>query len=74
MFTAVYAKFSQNEHMKDFLIRTGDCELIEANRYDDFWGVGLSLRDVDNLKDHEQWKGLNKLGKILTQVREALKS
>ena len=38
---------------------------------DKFWGIGLSEKDVNsNIKN--KWKGLNKLGNILMEVRENL--
>lgn len=74
MYTGCHAKFSQNDNLKAFLLSTGDTTLIEASPYDDFWGVKLSLKDVDKLKDEEKWQGTNHLGQILQRVRESLKS
>ena len=38
---------------------------------DKFWGIGLSEKDTNsNVKN--KWKGLNKLGNILMEVRENL--
>ena len=45
MRTALTAKFTQNEKLKGFLKATGKKTLIEANAFDKFWGVGLSLGD-----------------------------
>ena len=51
-------KFKQNEFINDKLINTGLRVLIEHNiKGDNYWGIGLD------------GKGLNKLGKILTKIR-----
>lgn len=36
----VYAKFTQNEDLKDVLLGTGDAILVEHTSNDDFWGDG----------------------------------
>ena len=71
MCTALTAKFTQNEKLKGFLKATEKKTLIEANAFDKFWGVGLSLGDK-NLWDPSKWKGANNLGKLLENVREAI--
>jgi predicted NAD-dependent protein-ADP-ribosyltransferase YbiA (DUF1768 family) len=40
MLTALHAKFSQNEKLKDLLLSTGDAVLIEDSPFDQHWGVG----------------------------------
>ncbi len=35
--------------------------------------LGLALKDTNQQKDKNLWKGLNKLGNILKDVRVALK-
>ena len=44
---------------------------VETNPDDSIWGIGLSDND-ERIHDKSQWKGLNLLGKILTQVRDDL--
>ncbi len=57
----VWAKFSQNLHLKRELLNTGDAELIETNHWSDvFWGTCMN------------GNGLNHLGKILMSVRDRL--
>ena len=61
MYELCFQKFSENPHLKEKLLATGDQLLVEGNRYGDiYWGV------VDGV-------GENKLGKILMRIREELK-
>lgn len=60
MYFVVKEKFTQNLDIQKKLIETGDEELVEGNWWGDtYWGVCNG-------------KGLNKLGKILMQVRSKL--
>ena len=58
---AVWAKFSQHEALRELLLSTGDAQIVEHTKKDRYWGDG------------GDGSGLNKLGKILMDVREALK-
>ena len=52
------------------LVETKKLPLVECNKYDNFWGIGLTLND--KLADDEKsWKGKNNLGSILTKVRDS---
>ncbi|XP_063682379.1 uncharacterized protein LOC134817171 [Bolinopsis microptera] len=66
-------KFGQNADLKERLLETGTTSLVEASGGDVIWGIGLSIKNpaIDNKKN---WKGLNLLGKILTQVRDEFKT
>ena len=44
---------------------------MEASPVDPIWGIGLSAYDKE-AHTKETWKGLNLLGKILTEVRDEL--
>lgn len=58
----VWAKFTQNEDLKQLLLATGDMALEEGNTWHDvFWGVDEATRE-----------GRNHLGRILMRVRERL--
>jgi len=57
----VMRKFTQNESLRDKLLKTGDKVLIEHRASDDFWGSGPDM------------KGKNWLGVILMETREELK-
>ena len=64
------AKFSQNEHARNFLLQTGNATLAEATR-DKLWGAGLPLKD-SSLAVKNKWTGQNKFGSILMNVRSKL--
>jgi ribA/ribD-fused uncharacterized protein len=70
MYNACYAKFSQNAELRDFLLGTGNCEIVEASPVDNIWGIGFSS---DNAMENINKWGQNLLGKILMKVREVLK-
>lgn len=63
-----YLKFSQNEDLKEYLIDTYPYELVEANKYDRIWGIGMFSHDP-NILDTSKW-GQNLLGKTLMKVRD----
>lgn len=67
-----YLKFSQNEDLKEYLLNTNDSILVEASPYDSIWGIKMS-KDDPSVTNPNTWKGLNKLGFALTNVRERLK-
>lgn len=58
----IQAKVAQHEDVREILLATGDKEIIENSPTDNFWGGG-----VDGL-------GENWVGKILTDVRDQLKT
>ena len=71
MYTGLVAKFTQNEDLRSFLKQTGNKLIIEANPSDSYWGVGLGLGDT-HVWDPKKWKGGNKLGSLLCELRESL--
>lgn len=73
MFPGLLAKFSQDAERKAALLATGDTLLVEAAPDDAIWGIGLEESDPRCL-DPQQWQGQNKLGRVLTRVRDALKA
>ena len=54
---------------KKFLKDSGDQSLVEANKFDLYFGIGLSPSDPKAL-DQKQWRGRNVLGNLLMEVRE----
>ena len=65
-------KFSQNEKHREALLATGDTILVEASPYDKIWGVSLS-EDDPRINDMSTWQGQNRLGFILTRIREVIR-
>lgn len=58
----VWAKFTQNEDLKQMLLAAGDLVLEEGNTWHDtFWGVDAKTRE-----------GENHLGRILMHIRKEL--
>ena len=70
MFNACYAKFSQNDKLKDFLLGTGNSEIVEASPVDNIWGIVFSSDKA--MENVDKW-GQNLLGKTLMKVRAILK-
>lgn len=64
------AKFSQNPELLSFLLSTKGKILVEASPYDKIWGIGMKACAKAN--NPENWQGTNKLGFILTEVRDTL--
>ena len=68
---AVYAKFSQNNDLKELLL-SSDFEgksFVEGSPFDAIWGVKMDWRNPD-IDNEENWKGENLLGKVLTEIRD----
>jgi ribA/ribD-fused uncharacterized protein len=72
MAVAVKEKFHQNAAAREKLISTGDATLVEATLYDQFWGSGLHISDDAN-GDPKAWRGCNRLGYTLMEVRAQLR-
>lgn len=66
-----YAKFTQNQALKQALLDTAGTTIVEASPTDCIWGVGLSEHDLQ-IQDRLTWRGKNYLGEILTRLREDL--
>lgn len=66
-----YAKFIQNEDLREFLIKTKDRVLVEASPYDKIWGIGMAADD-QNIENPLFWKGSSLLGFALMEVRDEL--
>jgi ribA/ribD-fused uncharacterized protein len=67
-----FEKFSQNEDIKQELLNTGNTIMAESNYFDKIWAIGIKESDP-NAVSPSKWKGLNLLGKILTNLREKFK-
>ena len=64
-------KFSQNPEMGEFLRSTKGIILVEANPYDNIWGIGIREYEAKRMSPDE-WPGRNLLGKCLMKVREMI--
>ncbi len=64
-------KFAQNMELFKFLHDTGNKVLVEASPYDTIWGIGMR-KSEDGITNPHNWKGLNKLGFALMEVRDLL--
>nr|WP_276576024.1 NADAR family protein [Oceanirhabdus seepicola] len=66
-----YAKFLQNENLRQFLMQTKNRVLVEASPYDKIWGIGMSA-DNEKINNPLLWNGQNLLGFALMEVRDEL--
>lgn len=68
MYQANKCKYLQNEGLLKILLDTYPKQLVEASPYDKIWGIGLAENNP-MIHDESKWKGLNLLGKVLTNLR-----
>lgn len=66
-------KFGQNMKLFILLLNTGNMTLVEASPYDKIWGIGMTAEVADRYGYPHVWKGKNKLGFILMEVRDILR-
>jgi ribA/ribD-fused uncharacterized protein len=66
------AKFSNHPDLARYLLSTGDAVLVEASPTDRIWGVGLCREDA-RASDPRSWRGENRLGFALMNVRQTLR-
>ena len=64
-------EFSQNPEMGEFLRSTKEKILVEANPYDNIWGIGIRECQAKGISP-DKWPGKNLLGKCLMKVREMI--
>lgn len=72
VYKANLAKFS-DPTLKEYLLSTGDKEIVEASPYDKIWGIGIGENDPARL-DKANWRGTNWLGETLMKVRNDLRN
>lgn len=68
---AVRAKFIQHPDLRMKLLGTEKRPIGYADARDVYWGIGTSM-DTDKAKTASKWRGLNKLGKTLEELRTQL--
>ena len=73
MKTAVRAKFTQHPELRKKLVETENRPIGEADPRDKYWGIGTGA-DTSKAKKPDQWPGKNRLGAILMELRESLKT
>uniref|UniRef100_A0A915MZA6 NADAR domain-containing protein n=2 Tax=Meloidogyne incognita group TaxID=654580 RepID=A0A915MZA6_MELJA len=71
MAIATYYKYSLNRDLRLQLFETSGAEIIEVNPTDKRWGIGLPMDDW-RIRDKNEWKGTNILGRMLTMCRDKL--
>jgi hypothetical protein len=71
MRNAIRAKFTQHPDLRTKLLDTGKRPIGFADARDIYWGIGTSM-DTDKAKLASKWRGLNKLGKMLEELRSRL--
>lgn len=71
VFAGNYAKFTQNDELRQLLLHTGERPLVEASPFDRIWGIGYSAEKAE--ANRQKW-GLNLLGQVLGEVREVLRT
>jgi len=73
MKTVLRAKFTQNLELRKKLLDTEDKRLANADSRDKYWGIGTSA-NTTMAKDPKKWKGENKLGVMLEELRAQIKA
>jgi len=71
MKSILLAKFTQVDGARFHLLSTESRTSCESNPKDDYWGTGIPLHDANAL-DKDKWKGANKLGQYLEELRSKL--
>lgn len=66
-----FAKFSQNEDLRNFLVSTEGKILVYANPNDSNLGIGMKENSSDAILP-SKWKGLNLLGFSLMKIRDKI--
>jgi len=69
MHEANYNKFMQNEYLKQELLTTTGTTIAQACPFRADWSTGYFVTEP-NCQDRQKWTGMNKLGEILTNLRE----
>ena len=69
---ATLAKFKQHTDLKERLLSTGDATIVLADSREKHDGIGLSMSDP-NAANPNVWKGGNRYGQILMEVRTQLR-
>ena len=66
-----FAKFTQKQELRGYLVSTECKILVEVSPYDNVWGIGINESNPDIL-DPSKWKGQNLLDFILMDIRDEI--
>jgi ribA/ribD-fused uncharacterized protein len=72
MRTGVRAKFVQHPELRKQLLETGERMIGKADARNTYWGIGTSM-ESEKSNHPEKWRGQNKLGKLLMDMRQEFK-
>lgn len=72
MVNSLYDKFPQNRELAHMLLSTGNIPIVYAVPGHEYWSIGVSIDDLDSLKDKTKWKGQNGMGQVLGAIRKEL--
>jgi ribA/ribD-fused uncharacterized protein len=71
--TGLFHKYSQNPEFAAVLLATGEQPIVEANKHDSVWGIGLDV-EAARATPPTEWPGTNFCGVCLMRVRERLRA
>lgn len=71
VYDGCYLKFTQNQDLREELLKTKGTLLVEASPTDTIWGIGMGGYEKE-INDVKTWKGANWLGEVLTVLRDSL--
>lgn len=69
----VRSKFIQHPELRKQLLETGDRQIGEADARNLYWGIGTA-ETSEKSKHPEKWRGQNKMGKLLMELRQEFRS
>lgn len=72
-YRGIRAKFQQNPDLANKLLETGNKVLAFSSALDTNWGTGMSINQAEALEP-SKWKGKNRLGRVLMDVRTWLRT
>lgn len=68
---AMHEKFKQNKKLRNMLLETENSEIAWCDENDTVFGIGVSVYNPERF-NREKWKGQNRLGQYLMEIREAI--
>ncbi len=71
--TGMRAKFVQHPELRKQLVETGEKMIGEADPRDTYWGIGTGI-ESEKSKSPSKWRGQNKIGKILMELRTTFRN